>query len=81
MRLPDVVRFRRSFWDDSRNGTTAEKLQFVMSQLVVLTVFCHITTLALPECEMNRQDAERLAGVLEQCPELALLDLGGRVLP
>ncbi len=27
MRLPAVVRLSRSFWDDSRNGTDAEKLQ------------------------------------------------------
>ncbi len=26
MRLPVVVRLSRSFWDDARNGTTAEKL-------------------------------------------------------
>jgi hypothetical protein len=77
MRLPAVVRLSRSFWDDARNGTSAEKLQFVMTQLVVFTARCRITTLALPECEMNAQDAERLAGVLEQCPALARLDLRG----
>jgi hypothetical protein len=70
IRLPAVVRLSRSFWDDTRNDTTDEKLQFVMTQIVVLTARC-ITTLALPECEMNAQDAERLAGVLEQCPALA----------
>ena len=51
-----------------------------MTQLVVFTDRCRITTLALPECEMNAQDAERLEGVLDQCPALARLDLGGRVL-
>ena len=77
MRLSAVVRLSRSFWDDTRNGTADEKLQFVMTQLEVLTTRCRITTLALPECEMNAQDAERLAGVLEQCPALARLDLRG----
>jgi hypothetical protein len=38
MRLSAVVRLSRSFWDDTRNGTAAEKLQFVMTQIVVLTV-------------------------------------------
>jgi hypothetical protein len=38
---------------------------------------CLITTLALPYCEMKGQDAERLAGVLAQCPALAHLDLSG----
>ena len=33
----------------------------------------HIITLALPECAMKGQDAERLAGLLAQCP--AHLDL------
>ncbi len=77
MRLPVVVRLNRSFRDDTRNVTTAEKLQFVMTQLVVFTARCRITTLALPECEMNSQDAERLAGVLTQCPALVRLDLRG----
>jgi hypothetical protein len=34
-----------------------------------------ISTLELPECDMKGQDAERLAGVLAQCPALAHLDL------
>jgi Ran GTPase-activating protein (RanGAP) involved in mRNA processing and transport len=75
MRLPAVVRLRRSFWDDARNGTDAEKLTFVMRQLLVMTARCRITTLELPRCEMKGQDAERLAGVLEQCPALTHLDL------
>jgi Ran GTPase-activating protein (RanGAP) involved in mRNA processing and transport len=77
MRLPAVVRLSRSFWCDTRNGTAAEKLKFVMRQLKGLTVRCSITTLELPRCEMRRQDAERLARVLEQCPALAHLHLSG----
>ena len=37
MRLPAVVRLSRSFWDDARNGTAAEKLQFVMRQLALMS--------------------------------------------
>jgi hypothetical protein len=39
MRLPAVVRLSRSFWGDARNGTAAEKLQFVMRQLTVVTAW------------------------------------------
>jgi Ran GTPase-activating protein (RanGAP) involved in mRNA processing and transport len=77
MRLPAVVRLSRSFWGDARNGTFAEKLQIVMRQLTLMTERCHISTLELPDCHMARQDAERLAGVLAQCPALAHLDLRG----
>ena len=77
MRLPAVVRLSRSFWDDTRNGTAAEKLKFVMRQLALMTVWCRISTLELPRCDMKGQDAERLAGVLAQCPALAHLDLSG----
>ena len=76
MRLPAVVRLSSSFWGDARNGTAAEKLQVVMRQLPALTAQCRISTLELPNCEMKGQDAERLAGVLAQCPALAHLDLG-----
>jgi Ran GTPase-activating protein (RanGAP) involved in mRNA processing and transport len=77
MRLPTVVRLSRSFWGDARNGTAAEKLQFVMRQLTLMTAWCRIRTLDLPDCGMQEQDAERLAGVLAQCPALAHLDLCG----
>ena len=73
--LPAVVRLSRSFWDDARNGTDAEKLQFVMRQLPLITAWCRISTLELPCCGMKGQDAERLAGVLAQFPALAHLDL------
>ncbi len=77
LRLSVVVRLSRIFWDDSRNGTGEEKLEFVLRQLAALTVWCLITTLALPECDMKGQDAEMLAGVLVQCPALTHLDLIG----
>jgi hypothetical protein len=77
VRLPAVVRLRRSFWGDARNGTEEAKLQFVLRQLAAMTARCRITTLALPECAMKEQDAKRLARVLAQCPALAHLDLSG----
>ena len=42
-----------------------------------MTSRCLIITLELPHCEMKGQDAERLAGVLVQCPALMHLDLDG----
>jgi hypothetical protein len=77
MRLPAVVRLSRSFWNDARNGTQKAKLEFVLRQLVAMTARCCITTLELPRCDMKGQGAEMLAGVLEQCPALAHLDLSG----
>jgi hypothetical protein len=77
MRLPAVVRLSRSFWGDARNGTEEEKRQVVLRQLAAMTGWCRISTLALPCCDMKGQDAERLAGVLAQCPALAHLDLSG----
>ena len=38
-----------------------------------MTSRCRITILDLHECGMSGQDAERLAGVLEQCPALSEL--------
>ena len=66
-----VVRLSRRFWGDEWNGTEEAKLQVVLRQLAAVTARCLITTLELPKCEMKRQDAERLAGVLAQCPALA----------
>jgi Ran GTPase-activating protein (RanGAP) involved in mRNA processing and transport len=57
--------------------TAAEKLQFVMRQLMVATGRCLITTLELPRCNMKGQDAESLAGVLGQCPALVQISLFG----
>jgi hypothetical protein len=75
MRLPAVIRLSRSFWGDARNGTAAEKLQFVIRQLAFMTGWCRIITFELPRCDMKGQDADNLAGVLAQCPALAHLDL------
>jgi hypothetical protein len=67
MSLPAFVRLSRSFWDDARNGTAAEMLQFVMSQLTALTAHCRISTLELPRCQACcrcNPRLYRLAGVL-----------------
>ena len=63
MCLSVLVRLRKSFWDDTRNGTGAEKLQFFMMQLKVTTVRCRITTLDLPLCTMKGQDVGVLSSV------------------
>jgi len=75
------VRLSESFWEDARNGTTDEKLQFVLSQLASMTAesfWFRITTLELRRCEMNGKVVERLAGMLAQCPSLTHLDLRGQ---
>ena len=77
MHLPVVVHLSRNFWDDSHNGTEKEKYQFVLSQIVVLTVRWIIITLELPHCGMEGQDAESLAEVLAHRPALEHLHLSG----
>ena len=77
MRLPAVVRLSGLFWHDARNGTTAQKLKFVMRQLMVVSARCCITTLKVSQWTMKPQVAKRLAGVLAQCPALTHLDLRG----
>ncbi len=75
MRLPAVVRLSRSFWVDARNGTVAERLAHIFAQLTTMATRCSITRLELPRCQIQGQDAERLAGVLAECPALTHLDL------
>jgi hypothetical protein len=38
-----VLSLSRSFWDDSRHDTAAEKLQFVIRQLTLMKVWHHHT--------------------------------------
>jgi Ran GTPase-activating protein (RanGAP) involved in mRNA processing and transport len=75
MRLPAVVRLSQNFWYDARNGTAAEKLELIWRQLPLMTGWCRITTLELPCCNIEGQDAESLAGVLAHFTALAHLDL------
>jgi hypothetical protein len=83
MRPPVAVRWRMSFLEDERNGTAAEKLRLIFRQLAAFSARSRITTLELCyhgaftyPCRIKGQDAERLAGVLAQCPALAHLNLG-----
>ncbi len=67
MCLPAIVRLSRSFRDDARDGTAAEKLQFVIRQLQFMTAWCRIITLELPSCgiEWTRcREACRSAGAV-----------------
>ena len=68
MHLPAVVRLSGNFWTDVRNVTTSEKIQFVIRQVTLMTVWCLISTLALSYCffDMKGQGAESLVGVLTQ---------------
>ena len=66
MSLSVVVRLSRTFWDDVRNVTAAEKLQFVMRQFPLMTVWCHISTLEMSHCDVKGQDTVRHEGVLVQ---------------
>jgi Ran GTPase-activating protein (RanGAP) involved in mRNA processing and transport len=76
MGLPAVVRLSWSFWNDSRNVTEKEKLQFVLRQLTGMSARCLITTLELSSIAITGPHAEWLAGgVLAQCRALVHLDL------
>jgi hypothetical protein len=81
VRPPVIVRWNQSFLNDKVNDTTPEKIQFVISQLTSLTALCRITTINLlydnyPHLfKIEGHDAESLAGVLEQSPVLAHLNL------
>ena len=80
LRPPTIVKLRRTFWEDVRNGTAAEQaegLQHILTQLEKMTSWCRITTLDLSSCSISCQDAGRLAGVLAQCPERFELNLLG----
>ena len=53
----------------------AQPLKSYSLQLTTLSTWCLITTIELPSCKIEGQDAERLAGVLAQCPALAHFNL------
>ncbi len=74
-RLAAVVRLSRGFWVDTLNGTVAERLTHNIAQLATMATRYRITRLELPRCQIQGQDAERLASVLAECPALAHLDL------
>ena len=70
-----VVRLSSRFWDDTHNDKDGEKVQIVIRHLTLMTVWCRMSTLELPRCDMKRQGTESLPGVLTKCPALANLDL------
>jgi hypothetical protein len=73
MRLPAVVRLSMRFWAGDRNGTAAEKLQFIISQLLALTGWCLITSLELPSCQIKGfvDIFEDFLSIIRQCTGLA----------
>lgn len=74
MRLPADVHWSWKFWNDSRNGTTEKKLDFMMRQLKQMTSFYKITTLVLKCCNIQI-NLQQLIEVLELCPSLQKLNL------
>jgi hypothetical protein len=74
MRLPTDVHWSWKFWNDSQNGTTEEKLDFIMRQLKYMTSFYKITTLVLKCCNIQI-NLQQLIEVLELCPSLKKLNL------
>jgi len=63
MRLPVGVRLSRSFWDDTRNDTEEVKCEFVLRQLVVMTVW---TTSAHSSCR-TVESKDKMQRGLEEC--------------
>jgi Leucine-rich repeat (LRR) protein len=74
MRLPTDVHWSWKFWNDSQNGTTEKKLDFMMRQLKQMTSFYKITTLVLKCCNIQI-NLQQLIEVLELCPSLQKLNL------
>ena len=75
MRLSGVVRLSRSFWVDAHHGTVPERMTHIFAQLATMATRHRITRLKLPRCQIQGQDADRLVGVLVECPTLTHLDL------
>jgi Ran GTPase-activating protein (RanGAP) involved in mRNA processing and transport len=74
LRPPAIVRLSRTFLDTvvcCKRG----RLLHILTELEKMTSRCRITILDLENCGMSDQDAERLAGVLAQCPALSELYL------
>jgi hypothetical protein len=77
MRPTVVVRLRRSFWEESRNDTATERLQFVIRQLTVLNPHHHGRSdcCVIDPFTVKGNDTDLLDGVLDQCPEVVHLNL------
>ena len=78
MRIPVIVCSSWKFRSDIRNGSTEEKVNFIMTQLKRMTTLYlyKITTLVLKRCDIQI-NIEQLVVVLEQCPMLQKLNLKG----
>ena len=76
LRPPTIVKVNKTFLDNVV-CCKRERLQQILTQLEKMVSRCRITILDLEGCGMSEQDAERLAGVLEQCPALSHLYLRG----
>ena len=74
MRLPADVCWRWRFWNNSQNGTTEEKLDFMMRQLKRMTSLYNITTLVLKCCNIQII-LHQFIEILGQCPSLKKLNL------
>jgi Leucine-rich repeat (LRR) protein len=75
VRLPAVVRIRRSFLNEEGCGKVSKRLKQIFAQLVLLVDRCRITAIELSGCQIKGKFVESLAGVLAHCPELARLVL------
>jgi hypothetical protein len=64
VRPPAVVRLSRSFWEDVRNGTGAERLNRILAPLATMPTRCRIITLDLSLCNGFGPDG---AGGLQEC--------------
>lgn len=86
LRVPTFVKLRRSFWDDVRDSTAAERLQHILTHLEEIISLFQITELDLQACNLNGQDdgifleIPRLAGVLAKCSSMSRLALGGNMI-
>ena len=79
LRPPAIVRLSRAFLD-AVVCCKRERLLHILTELEKMTSLCRITILDVENCGMSGQDAERLAGVLAQCPALSELYLNGNQL-
>ena len=86
---PAVVKLSRPFRGEVEQDSmrvqfltlnATDRIHHILTQLETMTSRCNITTLDVSKAGITRKDAERLAGVLAQCPELSHLNLGGNQL-
>jgi hypothetical protein len=76
MRIPAHIQWNWKFFNDSHNGSTEVKVNFIMMQLnkMISLYLYKITTLILSCCNIQI-NIEQLVKVIEQCPMLQKLIL------